>query len=1157
MNPESKEYDHKKIESKWQKEWEDKGAFKAITGSDKPKKYALSMFPYPSGAGLHVGHPRGYIANDVYARLMRMKGFNVLHPMGFDSFGLPAEQYAIKTGNNPKVFTDELVKQYRKQLDIIGFGYDWERQVATHRPEYYKWTQWIFLKLYGSWYNKATDKAEPIEHLIEIFNTNGNESVDAVCDNDTKIVTADEWKDMSKLEKNNLLMKYRLAYEGFSEVNWCPELGTVLANDEIIDGPNGTPVSERGGFPVEKKTLRQWFLRITAYSDRLLSGLETIDWPSHIKEIQKNWIGKSDGSVVTFAVSRTDADSTRTVAEGIQVFTTRVDTLFGVTYVVIAPEHELVQKLLDLVSNKDEVVKYIEEVKNKTTEDRTAENKEKTGVPLKGVTAINPANGEEVPVWIADYVLASYGTGAVMAVPAHDDRDFAFAKKYNLKIKHVIAEEKVSDSGPLKFRPEEPIIKRNVIRAVVKHWSEDKYLILNWKDHNWNTFISGGVENEEDLIESAKREVEEETGYFNLKFIKEIGSPFKVKFYAPHKNQNREDIQQGLYFELIDNEQKEVNEDEKTKHSFGWVEKSNIAETVKDGIIDSVLWQRIQSDNFVSVDDGVLINSTYLPSNDLGAGTIIEIPDGKFVFQIRDKNTKHNPEMIACFGGHREAGENAVDTIIREIKEELEIDVNKSDLSFVGNIPSKNEEGKFIAMFSLKLDKVPKKTKEGDGIVVYDFEQTIANPKVTDFTKDVLDIYLKKGGSRIVFDGLSSEEARKEITKAVGGKFVTKYKMRDAVFARQRYWGEPIPLIHEKDGTVTALSEKDLPLELPDVKSYAPTGNAESPLSSVSDWVEKGYETNTMPGWAGSSWYFLRYMDPQNENEFASNDALKYWGQVDMYVGGAEHATGHLLYSRFWNKFLHDLNLVPNEEPFKVLRNQGMILGADHKKMSKRWGNVVNPDDVVNTFGADTLRVFEMFIGPFESQLPWSTDGIVGSRRFVERVWRLQEKIVEKDFENKLYENTLHKTIKKVGEDIESFNFNTAISAMMICLNEMEKSENVYRGDFEKFIKILSPFAPHITEEIWSMFGNKNIIQDSLWPEYDPEKLTTSTVTIMVQVNGKIRGELNVLKDMDEKAVLDLAKGSESVAKWLAGGEIIKVVFVPNRLINIVVKTTS
>jgi leucyl-tRNA synthetase len=1060
MNPASKDYDHKEIEPKWQKEWEEKGAFKASIDLSKPKKYVLDMFPYPSGAGLHVGHPRGYIASDVYARLMRTKGFNILHPMGFDSFGLPAEQYAIKTGNNPKIFTDELVKQYRKQLDIIGFSYDWERQIATHRPEYYKWTQWIFLKLYGSWYNKAHDKAEAIETLEAIFEKDGNENVNAICDSDTKIVTASEWKEMDTLAKHQLLMKYRLAYEGMSSVNWCQELGTVLANDEIVDGPDGAPVSERGGFPVEKKTLRQWFLRITAYADRLLSGLETIDWPSHIKEIQKNWIGKSEGTQIKFKiknekfkieaekeinlpnpVSSSGTPGDPSLDSSVEVFTTRVDTLFGVTYVVIAPEHELVQKLLESVSNKEEVLKYIEEVKNKTAEDRTAENKEKTGVPLKGVTAVNPANGEEVPVWIADYVLASYGTGAVMAVPAHDDRDFAFAKKYGLEIKEVVISERIDKRNPPVANKEK--VERKNVQAVVFDPKTEKYLCLHSIKHLWNTFPMGGVNDGEDLIEAAKREVLEETGYKNLIKGKILGGSVRAEYFAKHKDQNRVSFTNLVYFELDGYSQDEISEEEKGENEILWVDKGNLNCDFMCHAEMDVWLERLNNAEGSYNDDGVLVNSQK-------------------------------------------------------------------------------------------------------------------------------------------FDSLSSEEARKEITKAVGGKFVTKYKMRDAVFARQRYWGEPIPIIHEKDGTIKALSPKDLPLELPDVKSYAPTGNAESPLSAVEDWMEKGYETNTMPGWAGSSWYFLRYMDPKNENAFASEEALKYWGQVDMYVGGAEHATGHLLYSRFWNKFLHDLNLVPNEEPFKVLRNQGMILGADHKKMSKRWGNVVNPDDVVNTFGADTLRVFEMFIGPFDSQLPWSTDGIIGSRRFIEKVWRLQYKVVEdngdpsnflplhhldtndaeknqtaKTFKGKYpYEQSLHKTIKKVGEDIESFNFNTAISAMMICLNEMEKSDKVYKEDFEKFLQILSPFAPHITEEIWSTLGKEKILQDSGWPEFDESKLTSETVTMVVQVNGKVRGELIVPTNVDENTALELAKNSEQVAKWLEKAEIIKVVFVPGRLVNIVVKVS-
>ena len=1005
MKPKNNIYNHNKIEKKWQEEWEKKGVYKTSSATKKPKKYVLDMFPYPSGAGLHVGHPRGYIASDVYARFMRTKGFNVLHPMGFDSFGLPAEQYAIKTGNNPKTFTDKLVKQYRKQLDIIGFSYDWDRQVATHRPEFYHWTQWIFLKLFNAWYNKDKNKAESIETLVKIFEKSGNEKADAVCDADIKMFSSKEWKTMNELDKQKILMKYRLAYEGFSEVNWCPELGTVLANDEIVDGPDGKLVSERGGYPVVKKSLRQWFLRITAYADRLVEDLADLDWSSHIKEIQKNWIGKSKGSEIEFAIKGRE--------EKIKVFTTRADTLFGVTYVVLAPEHELVQKLLPTISNKKEVEKYIAEIKNKTEEDRTAENKEKTGVELKGVIAINPANGEEVPVWIADYVLANYGTGMVMAVPAHDERDFAFAKKYKLPIKEVVIPERIDKRNPPV--PGKPKQERQNVQAIVKDIKTGKYLCLHSKKHHWNTFPMGGVNEGENLIEAAKREVLEETGYKNLINAKILGGQVRAEYFANHKDQNRVSFTSLAYFELGGEEKDPISEEEKEENDILWIEKEKL-------------------------------NTTFM-----------------------------------CHA---------------------EMDV--------------------------WLERLEK------GVVSYDSDGILVDSQK--------------------FNWLSSEEARKEITKAVGGKIVTKYKMRDAVFARQRYWGEPIPLIHEKDGRIIPLKEKDLPLELPNVKSYKPTGNAESPLSAVKEWVKYGYETNTMPGWAGSSWYFLRYMDPQNKSKFAGEKALKYWKQVDMYVGGAEHATGHLLYSRFWHKFLYDLKLVPTKEPFKAMRNQGMILGADHRKMSKRWGNVVNPDDVVKTFGADTLRVFEMFIGPFDSQLPWSTDGIVGSRRFIERVWRLQEKVsIDKKVQYS-YEQTLHKTIKKVGEDIESFNFNTAISAMMILVNEMESSPKILKSDLEDFIKILSPFAPHISEEIWAALGNKKSITQTSWPKYDVKKMISETITIVIQVNGKMRDQIQVPFDMSEDSIIKKAKSSPNIIKWIENKEILKTIFVPSKLINIVIR---
>jgi len=818
------------------------------------------MFPYPSGNGLHVGHPRGYIASDVYARMKKMQGFNILHPMGYDAFGLPAEQYAIQHKIHPRKAVEENIKTFRRQLELIGFSYDWKRTVNTTDPGYYKWTQWIFLKLYDSWYDNFLTKARPIEELVHIFETEGNEKVDAATDQNITSFSKDEWNNFSDLEKQNILMKYRLAYEGYSEVNWCPQMGTVLANDEITDGPDGLPVSERGGYKVEKKELRQWFLRITAYADRLLSGLDHVDWSHHVKEIQKNWIGKSVGSEIVFSIKGHD--------EKIKVFTTRADTLFGVTYVVLAPEAEIVKKLLLSVKNKKDVEKYIEDVKSKTEEDRLNATKEKTGIILEGIKAINPANLDEVPVYLADYVLASYGTGMVMAVPAHDERDYAFAKKYNLPIKEV---------------------------------------------------ISGG------------------------------------------------DI---------------------SKEAF--------------------------------VGEGKLVNS-----------------------------------------------------------------------------------GKFNDLENLK--------------------------------------------------------AIEKITAFVFGKIVTKYKMRDAVFARQRYWGEPIPLLHKKDGLIESLSEKKLPLKLPNVSSYEPIGTGESPLAGVKEWVEKGYETNTMPGWAGSSWYFLRYMDPKNNKVLVSKKANSYWRQVDMYVGGAEHATGHLLYSRFWNKFLFDYGIVLDDEPFKTLRNQGSVLGSDNRKMSKRWGNVVNPDDVVKNVGADTLRIYESFMGPFNQEIAWSTDSMVGSRRFLERVWKLQSKVGAKCEDKEETLILLNQTIKKVGEDIESFNANTAISSMMILTKHFEDLEKISKKTYLDFIRILSPFAPHICEEIWMNFlkiktqkGKKLLVLEK-WPDFDPSKITSANAKIVVQINGKFRATIEVKQDSTEDVVEKEAVKNELVSKWLENKKIIKKIFVPNKIINFVI----
>jgi leucyl-tRNA synthetase len=827
------EYNHLKIEKKWQKFWQDKKIYKTSNDIKKKKMYVLDMFPYPSGAGLHVGHPRGYIGSDIYARMKRMQGYNVLHPMGYDAFGLPAEQYAITHGVHPKVAVEKNIATFERQLSIIGLSYDWERRIATTDPKYYKWTQWIFLQIFNSYYDKTKDKARPIKDLINIFDKKGNIGLNAFCDNDTPLFDKNIWKNFSKLEKQKILMKYRLAYEGYADVNWCEELGTVLANDEVLNGPNGELISERGGYKVIRKSMRQWFMRITAYADRLINDLEDLDWNSHIKEIQKNWIGRSEGSEIDFQIIKENK-----VIDNIKIFTTRADTIFGVSYLVVAPEHKKLNELKDFISNYEEVLTYIKQVATKGEDDRNLA-KEKTGIELKGIYAINPANNEKIPIYVADYVLVNYGTGAIMAVPMHDERDREFANKFNL---------------PILDKP----------------------------------------------------------------------------------------------------------------------------------LVDS-----------------------------------------------------------------------------------------------------------------------------------------------------------------------------KEITNKLKGKFVLRFKMRDAIFARQRYWGEPIPLYYDNDGIIHQVKESTLPVVLPNVKSYKPLGTGESPLAGVKDWVKKGYETNTMPGWAGSSWYFLRYIDPNNSKAFASNKMLDYYfgkknGGVDMYVGGAEHATGHLLYARFWHKFLFDIGKVKAKEPFRSLRNQGMIGGADGRKMSKRWGNVINPDDVVKTYGADTLRLYEAFMGPFDQGLPWSTESIIGGRRFVEKIWRLSQI----DFSKKTsleIAKLLHKTIKKVNDDIESFNFNTAVSSMMILANQIEKTKLISKDDFKKFLQISAPFISHLAEEIWFTLGEKKSIHLSTWPKANPKFLIDEEIKIVIQVNGKVRGEIFVANDISEEDLKALILKREDILKYTENKELKKFIYVKGRLASLVV----
>ncbi len=801
-------FNHREIEKKWQKSWEANKTFKMGEEKGKSNFYALDMFPYPSGAGLHVGHPEGYTATDILSRVKRMQGYNVLHPMGWDAFGLPAEQYALDTGNDPAEFTKKNIDTFRRQIKSLGFSYDWDREISTTDPEYYKWTQWIFTKLY---------------------------------------------------EKG-------LAYIDEVAVNWCPALGTVLANEEVIDGK-----SERGGHPVERRPMKQWMLKITAYGDRLLEDLEELDWPESLKDMQRNWIGRSEGAEVTFSIENHEGTFT--------VFTTRPDTLFGATYAVLAPEHSLVESIT--AEDRVEAVEaYLEKVKSKSDLERTDLAKEKTGV-FTGAYAINPVNGDKMPIWIADYVLASYGTGAIMAVPAHDERDYEFAKEFSLPIKEVVA---------------------------------------------------GG------------------------------------------------DIEKEAY-----------------------------------------------------TGDGEHVNSGFL-------------------------------------------------------------------------------------------------------------------------------------------DGLQKEEAISKAIewleeKGIGTKKVT-YRLRDWLFSRQRYWGEPIPIIHWEDGTMTAVPESELPLMLPKTTEIRPSGTGESPLANIDEWVnvtdpetgKKGRrETNTMPQWAGSCWYYLRYIDPKNENAIADADLLKEWLPVDIYIGGAEHAVLHLLYARFWHKFLYDIGVVSTKEPFQKLFNQGMILGENNEKMSKSKGNVVNPDEIVESHGADTLRLYEMFMGPLEASVAWSTNGLDGARRFLDRVWRLlidtdgnlHSRIKDAEPESSL-EKAYHQTVKKVTEDYEGLRFNTAISQLMVFINEAYKAETLPVSYIEGFVKMLSPIAPHIAEELWEKLGHSGTISYEAWPAYDEAKLVDDEVEIVIQVNGKVKAKLMVPADAGREALEQIAMDDDKIQEQIDGKTIRKVIAVPGKLVNIV-----
>lgn len=971
-------YNHQDVEKKWQDVWYASDAFTAADLTKTKKAYILDMFPYPSGDGLHVGHPEGYTASDIFCRYLRMTGTNVLHPMGWDAFGLPAENYAIKTGTHPAETTKVNIATFKRQIQSLGFSYDWSREVNTTDPEYYKWTQWIFLKLF----------------------------------------------------------EHGLAYEAEAPINWCPKDKTGLANEEVVGGK-----CDRCGTVVEKKNIRQWLVKITdaKYIERLLNDLDALDWPESIKQSQRNWIGKREGANITFQLKgiSEQADGKHSV----QVFTTRPDTICGATFLVVSPE--LAQQWLDVGwKAPSKVTTYVTKAFAASDIDRQNDTKGKTGVDT-GIRAVNPASGEEIPVWVADYVLGSYGTGAIMAVPAHDERDFAFAKKYKLPVVAVIAPHVIDAKNPPQAG--KPTVARKTIQAIIYNAKTKKYLTLKWKHQPWQTFVVGGVDADEDIVEAAKREIREETGYVDVRLERVLGGPVYAEYYAAHKNENRQAMSYPILFTLHSNKCEAVSAEEQDKHEVEWL-------------------------------------------------TLEEI---------------HNTEM-AC--------------------SELPIWLERL-------------RGKDVYT--------------GNGLMINSGENDYLTSEV--FCKKIV-AWLEK-------------EAK--------GKAATNYKLRDWVFSRQRYWGEPVPIVHcPKDGNV-GVPEEQLPVVLPDVKKYEPTGTGESPLANIQEWVNTTCpkcggpakrETNTMPQWAGSNWYFLRYCDPHNTKQLADPEKLKVWLPVDTYIGGAEHAVLHLLYARFIYKFLHDIGSVPKElpdEPFTKLINQGLILAEDGQKMSKSRGNVINPDLVVREYGADSLRMFEMFMGPLEDVKPWNTRGIVGVRRFLDRIWDLCQAnpLLSSDLRSKNAEGTwelsgisnelhsaLNRTIKKVTEDIVSFQFNTAVSELMIFSRAAQNNKVFFSIELKDvFIKLLSPFAPHIAQELWEKLGHADQVHAHAWPTFDAAKVTAESVEVVVQINGKVRDKFTVATGVDEEHMKAQALASEKIQKWLAGNAPKKVFVVKGKLVSIVV----
>ncbi len=958
-----KEYNHKKIEKKWQKEWDTKKLYEAKDNSKKPKFYSLIEFPYPSGDGMHTGHLRSNTAMDVISRKRRAEGFNVLYPIGWDAFGLPTENYAIKTGQNPKVVTKKNTDNFRRQLKSMGFSFDWSREINTTDPEYYRWTQWIFLQMY----------------------------------------------------------KKGLAYKKKMAINWCPKDKIGLANEEVIDGK-----CERCGTMTEKREKEQWMLAITKYADRLDKDLDTVDYLEKIKIQQRNWIGRSEGMLFTAPVKGIDMK--------IQTFSAHFEAFAADTFVVIAPDHPLLPKLLEGIKDKNKILDFARKLIEKRQRDGF-EEKEPEGIFTERYI-VDPVGNGDLPIWVASYALADYGTGIVKC-SAHDERDFAFAKKYNIPLKEVLEPLFIVTNGTDAVRRNLSLVERNIVVCIVKHWSEEKYLCLKWKKNDWRGFVTGGIEKGEDPIITGKREICEETGYKSAKLIRKVGGKVHSQFYHEIKKQNRFAHFDTFYFELQDGQMEDVDPKEKELHEAIWLSEKDVTEFVSKDEDMEFIWKQFISSPF--------------PWVDMKRGVLTE-------------------------------------------------------------------------------------PKEFSGKIAGDVRKEIIQ-------------YLEKNGL-----------AEKRTT----------YKLRDWVFSRQRYWGEPIPMVKCVECGWVPVPEKELPVKLPEVKNYQPTDTGESPLATITKWVnvkcpqcggKAERETDTMPNWAGSSWYYLRYTDSRNKKALAGEKNLKYWTPVDWYNGGMEHTTLHLLYSRFWHKFLFDLGIVPTSEPYQKRTSHGLILAQGGVKMSKSLGNVVNPDALVETYGADTLRVYEMFMGPFDQAIAWSTDNMVGSRRFIERVWRLQEKVQSGKGKNKKTDTTtnkldsvIHKTIKKVGEDVEKMGFNTAISALMILLNEMEKEEILLRENYEILLKLLAPFAPHIADELWNILGHKKSIHLENWPLFDEKKVAISHALIVVQVNGKVRASFEHSdENVSEKEMGLRALALPEIKKWIGDSEVKKIIYVKNRLVNVVI----